>query len=375
MNIKRLTACFRNALISTIMAAILLTFSNVKTKAEIIALSVPLSGDFADIGRNFSTGAKLAMEKLGSGHELFIVDDGCESGLAKFAAQDLQTKPIAIVTGMLCNDVAQTFANELRDANIPLLINGARSSRLIKDREREDWNLWRMSPGDDAPAEIFSKIIVDELRDKPFAIVDDGTVYGRSMTDAIRLRLNEADVRPQFADTFRAAQSTQAGLLRRLERSGVAVAIIASSSVEDLVTITRNLQELDIKIELITTEQLAVLPFLENPQQFAKGTKVIMQSPSSTLEATQSLTTLLVQSEIRPDEAIYQGYAAIETALAALGDTSEQTIKNLENNSFQTIVGIVKFNPDGSNMNNPYKPHIWLDDKLTPVSQTNDATQ
>ncbi len=357
------------------MAAILLTFSNVKTKAEIIALSVPLSGDFADIGRNFSTGAKLAMEKLGSGHELFIVDDGCESGLAKFAAQDLQNRPVAIVTGMLCNDVAQTFANELRDANIPLLINGARSSRLIKDREREDWNLWRMSPGDDAPAEIFSKIIVDELRDKPFAIVDDGTVYGRSMTDAIRLRLNEADVRPQFADTFRAAQSTQAGLLRRLERSGVAVAIIASSSVEDLVTITRNLQELDIKIELITTEQLAVLPFLENPQQFAKGTKVIMQSPSSTLEATQSLTTLLVQSEIRPDEAIYQGYAAIETALAALGDTSEQTIKNLENNSFQTIVGIVKFNPDGSNMNNPYKPHIWLDDKLTPVSQTNDATQ
>jgi len=164
---------------------ILVIFSSIASKAETIAISVPKSGDFAELGNQFEIGATLAMEKFGQAHELFVVDDGCDLDQSMLAAQDIRSKKPAIVTGMLCNITAVTIADELREDKTPLIVAGARSIRLIKDREREEWNLWRMSPGDDAPADTIASYITNTLKATAFALVDDGTIYGRSLTDGL----------------------------------------------------------------------------------------------------------------------------------------------------------------------------------------------
>jgi len=354
-------------MLATLATVTMLSFSvSGHARAETIALSLPLSGDFAEIGRGFSTGAKLAIESLETDHTLFIADDGCDPDLAKLAAKDIRSQKAAIVTGMICNEAALALASGLRDSKTPLLVAGARSVRLIKDREREEWNLWRISPGDNTAAEQIARYAIANFKDTAFALIDDGTIYGRSLTDIIRLRLDEAGMKPQFSDTFRAAQSTQAGMLRRLERSGVAMAIIAAATTEDLFTIAKDHKALGIKTGLILTEQLSLLPFLEDAQEASESILVMMEPSYASLDSTGELTKLLTERKIKPELSIYEGYAAVQVAIQAL----EIRDPSLNGKRFETIIGPVEFNDRGENIYNPYKLHVWRDGALQPVDHS-----
>ena len=161
------------------------------TRGGTIGLSIPLSGDAAELGQSFRTGAKIAMETYGTNHQLFIADDGCDADLGALAAGDLKSQNVDIVVGLICNAPAKTMADAFAEAKTPVIVAGARSVRLIKDREREAWNLWRMSPGDDYAVEVAANAIGRLWQTTPYAIVDDGTIYGRSFTDALRVKMDE----------------------------------------------------------------------------------------------------------------------------------------------------------------------------------------
>ncbi|MEM7214268.1 MAG: ABC transporter substrate-binding protein [Pseudomonadota bacterium] len=362
---KRLTGLARK---SAFVTGCIIGLSGIGTSsatAETIGVSLPLSGDATEFGQKFRTGAKLAMEQYGLDHQLFIADDGCDTDLGNMAAGDLSSQNPAIVIGMLCNAPAISIAGQMVESQVPVLISGARSVRLIKDRVRESWNLWRISPGDDYPVEVAANAIEKLWQTTPYAIVDDGTIYGRSFTDTLRIKMGEKGLEPQFSDTFRAAQSTQAGLLRRLQRSGITAVFIASASVEDLFTIARNMEEFDIDLDLIATEALGVLPFLEDAMKVPSGVKIVMAPPPEDAE----LNELLAQRDIVPDRQIYNGYAAIEIATTALGTTPEETTENLSTKLFDTVLGPIGFNQDGSSLYNPYGLYEWDGEKLGQLEQ------
>jgi len=358
---RRLTFPKPYRVLATIICLLSAVIMPASAMAEMIGISIPLSGDASELGRKFRTGVKLAMEEIGTGHQIFIADDGCDIELAEIAAIDLANAKPAIVTGFLCNDVAIKAANQLRESNIPLLIAGARSIRLIKDREREEWNLWRMSPGDDYAYQTAAEFIAANWRDIPFAVVDDGTIYGRTFTDDLRIQLDQLGIKEQFSDSFRAAQSTQAGLLRRLERSGVKAAFIAAATTEDLVTIAKDMENTGIKLDLLVSEQLSILPFLEEATSIPPGIKIITEVPFE----NETLTRKLAELEIEPDPQIYAGYASIEIAISAINAERGSVPATLRSATFNTVTGTVKFDENGRNITNPYSVLSWDGEKLT----------
>ncbi|MEM9330655.1 MAG: ABC transporter substrate-binding protein [Pseudomonadota bacterium] len=332
------------------------------SKSGTIGLSIPLSGDAAELGQSFRTGAKLAMEIYGSNHQLFITDDGCDADLAALATEDMKSQNVDIVLGLICNAPAKIVANAFVESKTPVIVAGARSVRLIKDREREAWNLWRMSPGDDYAVEVAANAIRALWQTTPYAIVDDGTIYGRSFTDALRIKMDEFGLEPQFSDTFRAAQSTQAGLLRRLQRSGVTAAFIASATKEDLLTIGQNMAEFEIDLDLIASEALVVLPFLEEASRVASGLKVVM----APMPEDETLDALLKERDIDPDQQIYNGFAAVQIATQVLGNTELLRQNDLSGIVFETVLGGIQFNENGSSSYNPYELHEWDGEVLAP---------
>ena len=50
-----------------------------------------------------------------------------------------------------------------------------------------------------------------------FAIVDDGTIYGRELSESLRLAAEQAGLKPVFVDTFRPQADNQIGLVGRLQ--------------------------------------------------------------------------------------------------------------------------------------------------------------
>lgn len=345
-----------------VLFAILLNTAGI-ARANTIVLFAPLSGDFGELGEQFKLGAELSLAESNFNIRLEVIDTACDPATLSTKISDLDITNIRLMAGFYCSDVAKVVATQFSDSGIPILVSGARSVRLIKDRERESWNLWRMAPGDDFPTATAARAIVERWKDTPFALVDDGTIYGRSFSDNVRSRLDEADAPPQFSDTFRAAQSTQAGLLRRLQRSGVTAAFIASATTEDIVNIARDAANLDINVEIITTEAMMVLPFLEEAKDIPAGLQVI----GWPLPEAPRLDAKLRETNTQEELAIYQGFATMEIALAALGDSNAETISRLTSTSFETVLGEIGFNANGSSSFNPYQLLEWNGTDFVPA--------
>ena len=178
--------------------------------------------------------------------------------------------------------------------------------------------------------------------------------------------MNELGLAPQFSDTFRAAQSTQAGLLRRLERSGITAVLIASTSTEDLFTIARDMNRLKINLELITTEAMMVLPFMEEADQIAPGLKIIGWPIARAIpdqEQEDAPDLLLLR-----DPTVISGYSSFELAMQAIGSSTQATTQRLSQGNFRTSQGMISFNDDGSSKFNPYSLLQWDGETLNQVN-------
>ncbi len=322
-------------------------------KSATIGLSLPLTGDYAAFGNRFQIGAKQAFKDAQTPHQLAIQDDKCTAEGAEQAAQHFHELETGSVFGFLCNASAKAAAGFLRQSGIPVIVSGARSLRLVKDREREDWNLWRMSPGDDYPVSVAAKTILTNWQNTPFAIVDDGTIFGRRFADNLRQQLQEHAIEPQVIETFRTGLSTQAALIRRLNRAGVAAVFIAALDPGDLVTIVNDSVRLSVPLNFIATEALRVLPFLENTKTGAVPLQIINWP-----DVEQTGVSAL-DKEGLIDRHYLMGYAAAQIALQLQGNLSAEDVTLTPNRVFDTILGKISFNADGSSTFNPYRVQEW----------------
>lgn len=337
-----------------------------------IGVSLPLSGENTRFGQQFLVGAELALkirnQISADQFDLVIVDDACDEEIGKIAAEDLRAAEVSMVTGLLCNSAAKSVADELADSGIPILVGGARSERLIKDREREGWNLWRLSPGDTDAAFLAGQIFAKAWQGQAYGIVDDGTVYGRNLADAFRAVMEDAGLPPQFTDNYRPTQSTQARMVRRLKRAGITHVFIGGSA-EDVAMIARNAKELEIPLEIVGGETLSIMPYLPKDQIPPDGLKAIVEKSSVDLSLSPGMINLLEKEKIEPELHVLAGYQSIEIAFEAVRETHEATRKALESEQFDTLLGPVSFDRDGRNTAQQYGLYQWIDGTFQQVTQ------
>lgn len=329
-----------------------------------IGVSLPLSGNAITLAEQFLIGAQLAVEdhNRGDGEKarLIIADDGCDEALSGLAAAELKAGDPHIVTGLLCNEAAYRMADAFRESGIPVLVAGARSARITKDREREEWNIWRISPDDAAPARAAAGFLAERWAGEPYAVVDDGTVHGRLLADEFRAAMEAEDLPPQFQDTFRPTQSTQARLVRRLARAGTANVFIGAAP-EDISMIARNAEEIDIALRIAGGEGLDILPFLDPEEMPPPGLLAVLRDPLDPALLQERFAERLGARGTLPHDHVFLGYQALEVALAALGDdpAPAAVTRRLRQNTFDTIYGPAEFGDDGSNRISPYGLYEW----------------
>lgn len=334
--------------------------TTVSAKPVKIGVSLPLASSSTKLAEQFLVGMRLAIhiESSSDKFELWPVDDGCDREISTLAAEDFAASDVALVTGYFCSEPAEVAGEYLKEKGIPVLVAEARSVRLMVDRKKEEWNLWRMAPGDDFPAEAAFIALSKRWKNTSYALVDDGTIYGRTLVDEFRARMEEVKLDPQFVDNFRAAQSTQAGLIRRLRNSGVQAAFIGASA-EDISVITRNVAELGARFDIVGGEVMNILPFQIDGEPLPKGLLAIMEPEPDQLASTKSLRDQLALQNIEPEPFIFKGYAAMQVVLQAVKDTPQDTTKALQSETFATILGDVSFNGEGVNTNNRFSLYRW----------------
>ena len=328
----------------------------------LVGVAAPLSGPSAILGKQIEAGAALAAEA--NGLEIRTVDDACTADGGAAAARELAAAKVNVVVGFLCTEAIQAALPILKDANIPVITVGVRTESLTDRRAKTGWPVYRLGPrGDDernAVAAILTRLWQSEL----FAIVDDGTIYGREIAETLRAAAEQAALKPVFTDTFRPQLDNQIGLIGRLKKAG-ATHVFAGGDGEDIAIMGRDAAQLSAGIVFAGGENLRT----PGDVPYAVGTLMIAPPEWADVADPKVLESFSAQ-KIVPDGYTLPAYAAVEIAKAASGlsETSGKALADaLTGHDFTTAIGPVRFDAKGDLSQSPYRVFRFDGTRFAPL--------
>lgn len=320
----------------------------------VIGIAVPLSGPFMQLGQQIQRGADTASSlRTDEVIQLRILDDSCSSEGGLEVAHSLVETGVGAVVGFVCTAAMEAALPVLAKAGIPVLTPAVRTASVTSGSETEKSLVFRLAPRTSDEVDAVSNILIRRWRNAFFAIVDDGTIYGRELAEGFRLRARDAGLDPVFVDGFRPQQDSQAGLVRRLRKAG-ATHVFVGGDRDDVAVIAQDAERLGLELEIAAGEALRAAP---GPVDIKPGVLMIG------LPDWKEISEQAILADFELEEAATDGYmlpafAATQIAAEALLEAREskrQIPEILASTSYSTIIGPVAFRADGELSKNPFR--------------------
>lgn len=327
-----------------------------------IGLAAPLEGSMALLGRQMRDGAELAAQSAGA--ELVAADDRCSAEGGAAAARQFAALNVDIVVGFLCTEAIEAALPVLAEAGIPVVTPGVRADWLTDRRDRTGWPVWRMAPRADAEATAVSELLVRRWRNELFAIVDDGTIYGRDLSETLRLAVEMAGLQPVFVDTYRPEAENQIGLVGRLRRAG-ATHVFVGGDREDIAVIARDAAALDVPLTVAGGEAMrstGAVPLTAG--------SLMVGLPEWADAADAGTLARFSDAGIVPEGYVVPAYAAMQVALRALEEAraaGAPLADILAAGTFDTLAGSISFDEKGDLAENPFRLLRYDGERFMPV--------
>lgn len=333
------------------VAAVLAVAGPARAEGPLIGLAVPLDEATAVLGAQMRDGALLAARAAGA--RLVIRDDQCTAAGGEAAARAFAAQAVEVVVGFLCMEAIEAALPILGEAGIATITPGVRADALTDRRERTGFLVWRLAPRADAEADAVASIFIRLWRGELFAIVDDGTIYGRDLSESFRLAVEMAGLQPIFVDTYRPQSDNQIGLVGRLRRAG-ATHVFVGGDRDDVAIMARDAAGLDYAVTLAGGEALRAAGDIP----LAAGT--LMIGPPEWVDgADAAVLERFAEAGIAPDGYALPAHAAVEIAMQALGRarTDEKSVAAAlaEGGPFATVLGAIAFDDKGDLTQNPFR--------------------
>ena len=321
--------------------------------AASIGLAAPLSGTTELLGQQMREGAETAISNARDGTTLEVVDTQCSAEGGSTAAEFFVIAEVAAVTGFLCTEAIEAAMPILARAGIPVITTGVRVASLTERRDRTGWPVYRLAPRTDGELAAISRILTERWRDELFAIVDDGTIYGRELAEGFRIAAEQAGLSSVFVDTFRPQLENQIALAGRLRRSG-ATHVFAGGDRADLAILGRDARELGYDLVIAGGEALRAA---RDDVDLAPGT--LMIAPVERAAAADPvLLDRLAERQVLPTDYVLSTYTAVEIVLQSVRtaeDDGAPIAAALSGETFQTAIGPVRFDDKGDWIGEHYR--------------------
>ena len=331
--------------------------------AQVLAIGVaaPLSGASAALGKQVEAGATIAAGRLGV--EARVADDACTAEGGAAAARQFATAKVAAVVGFLCTEAIEAALPILKDAGIPVVTVGVRTESLTDRREKTGWPVFRLAQRGDDERNAAAAILTKLWRDQPFAVVDDGTIYGRDLAETVRNTAEQSALKPVFIDTYRPGMDNQIGLAGRLKKAGAARVFVGGDG-SDVALLGRDAAKLDAGLTIAGGEALRAAP-ADVP--YADGTLMIALPEWADVANAGALSDFSAAGVI-PEGYALPAYAAVEIVKAATADADGKPLaQGLEGRDFTTAIGPVRFDAKGDLTRNPYRAFRFENGKFAPL--------
>ena len=166
-------------------------------------------------------------------------------------------------------------------------------------------------------------------------------------------------------DTFRPQMDTQIALVGRLRKAG-ATHVLVGGDREDIAVMGRDAGQLDVSLTIAGGETLRAAP---GEMTVAEGTLMIAM-PEWAEVADRTVLDAIQSGGTVAEGYVLPAYAAVQIAAEALrsGNASEMSPAHaLDANTFETVIGRMKFDAKGDLTENPYRIYRFEGGRFRPL--------
>ena len=320
-----------------------------------IAVVAPSEGNLAILGDQIRMGAEFAARDKA---EIIEIPESCAEGSGPALASEIEKSGATVAIGFLCTESLQGGLPVLAKANIPAITLSIRSEVLMQDALKKQWPFFRLAPSTGAERDAVAEAIFTHWKDKPFALLDDGTILSREMTDSVRQILEQKGMSAAFIDNFRPAQEVQTQLMRRLKKANV-THVFAASDRNDMSILARDAKAAGINLTFLGGD---ALKGMNQPVPLEAGVYAITLPEPASLASAKAAVDLFRSEKKEPEGYVLPSYSATEIAIDAseiAAGSGAPLVDALVGTPFATATGDILFNKNHELMTNPYRLLVW----------------
>ncbi|MET0598612.1 MAG: branched-chain amino acid ABC transporter substrate-binding protein [Mesorhizobium sp.] len=318
----------------------------------LIGVAAPITGPSARLGAQNRAGAEAGASATSPQATLDIVDDQCSADGGTAAANDFVAAKVNVVVGFLCTESIEAAMPILKGAGLPVITVGVRTNSLTDRKYKTGWPVFRLAPRSDAEGIAVSSMLIELWRNELFAIIDDGTIYGRELAESVRAGAEQEALKPVFVDTYRPELDNQVGLVGRLRRAGATHAFVGGD-LDDVAIIGRDAAGIGMTLTLAGGEALRAAP---GAVALLPGTLMVGLPDPAEIAKPEALAALKARGTV-PDGYVLPAYAGVEVARQALAKAAAggSVADALGKDPFETALGSIRFDAKGDLSDNPFR--------------------
>lgn len=193
-----------------------------------IGVAGPMTGANASFGQQYMKGAQAAADAINAaggvnGEKIVLVagDDACEPKQAVAVANRLvdQDKVIGVV-GHFCSSSTIPASEVYSDAGVIAITPGSTNPTVTERGLKE---MFRMCGRDDQQGVVAGDYIVDVLKGKKVAVINDKDTYGKGLADATAKQLVARGVKPVLEEGLTRGEKDFSALVTKIRSTGADV--------------------------------------------------------------------------------------------------------------------------------------------------------
>ena len=360
---------YRKGFLALAVAAALGASSIVQADIK-IGVAGPMTGANASFGEQYMKGAQAAADAINktggvNGEQIVLVagDDACEPKQAVAIANRLADQDkVAGVVGHFCSSSTVPASEVYADAGVLMITPGSTNPTVT---ERGLPAVFRMCGRDDQQGIVAGDYIVDVLKGKKVAVINDKDTYGKGLADATAAQLTKRGVKPVLEEGLTRGEKDFSALVTKIRSLGADVVYFGGLHPEagPLVRQIREAGLKDVKFmsdDGVVTDELVATA---GGAQYVDGVYMTFGADPRKLPDSKTVVEEFQKSGYEPEGYTLYAYASIQALAAgfngAKSNKGEDAAKWLKANPVQTVMGKKEWDGKGDLKISDYVVYQW----------------
>ena len=334
-----------------------------------IGVAGPMTGANASFGQQYMKGAQAAADTINkaggvNGEKIVLTayDDACEPKQAVAVANKAASDKVAGVVGHFCSSSTIPASEVYDEAGIIAITPGSTNPTVT---ERGLSAMFRMCGRDDQQGIVAGDYIVDVLKGKKIAVINDKDTYGKGLADATAKQLTARGVKPVLEEGLTRGEKDFSALVTKIRSVGADVVYFGGLHPEagPLVRQMREQGLKDVKFmsdDGIVTDELVTTA---GGAQYVDGVYMTFGADPRALPDSKAVVEEFRKSGYEPEGYTLYAYASVQALAAgfngAKSNKGEDAAKFLKAHPVKTVMGEKAWDTKGDLKVSDYVVYQW----------------